>query len=158
PRISLLLIGSGRDEPIFRARAARNGLTSEDVTFAGHLPYGQAVQLLTDSDVGLLPLHRNEHMDTTIPNKLFDYMSVGLPVITSDTIPSARIVHAEDAGIVFEAENARSLADAVTSLADPATRPRMGARGRNAVERQYNWLHDAEQLVNAITNVGFGHE
>jgi len=158
PRVVLLLIGGGRDEQLFRDRVKTHGLTGEDVVFMGHVPYTQAIELVATADIGVLPLHRNAHMDTTLPNKLFDYMSVGLPVITSDTIPSARIVRAEDAGIVFEAENARSLADAVTSLADPATRHRMGARGRNAVERQYNWLHDAEQLVNAITNVGFGHE
>jgi len=150
PRISLLLIGSGRDEPIFRARAARNGLTSEDVTFAGHLPYGQAVQLLTDSDVGLLPLHRNEHMDTTIPNKLFDYMSVGLPVITSDTIPSARIVHAEHSGIVFPARSVAGLVNAIIRMTDPFTRLRMGENGKAAVARRYNWAYDGAALVATV--------
>jgi len=97
-------------------------------------------------------------MDTTLPNKLFDYMSVGLPVITSDTVPSARIVKAEDAGVVFVAQNARSLADAITTLADPATRRQMGARGRAAVERQYHWERDAELLVNAVTNIAIDHK
>ncbi len=153
PRVKLLLIGSGRDEHLFRARAARNGLTGDDVIFTGHLPYRQALELMSTADIGMLPLHRNEHMDTTIPNKLFDYMSVGLPVITSDTVPSARVVQAEKAGVVFEARNLKSLEDAVSSLADVALRSEMGSNGRAAVERRYNWERDAETLATTVANV-----
>jgi len=153
PHVVLLLIGGGRDEQLFRDRAKARGLTDEYVTFLGHVPYTKAVDLVANADIGILPLHRNAHMDTTLPNKLFDYMSVGLPVITSDTIPSASIVRAEDAGVVFVAQDARSLADAITSLADSATRRDMGARGRAAVERRYHWEYDAEQLIDAVTKI-----
>jgi glycosyltransferase involved in cell wall biosynthesis len=125
-------------------------LTSEDVTFAGHLPYGQAVQLLTDSDVGLLPLYRNDDMDPTIPNKVFDYKSVGLPVITSDTIPSARIVHAEHSGIVFPARSVAGLASAIVRMTDPFTRLRMGENGKAAVARRYHSAHDGAALLATV--------
>jgi glycosyltransferase involved in cell wall biosynthesis len=153
PRVVLLLIGSGRDAQLFRDRVKACGLTDDDVIFLGHVPYAQAIEVVANADIGVLPLHRNAHMDTTLPNKVFDYMSVGLPVITSDTIPSARLVEAEDAGVVFVAQNARSLADAIIALADPVTRREMGAHGRAAVERQYHWENDAARLINAVTNV-----
>ena len=102
---------------------------------------------------GLLPLHRNEHMDTTEPNKLFDYMSMGLPVVTSDTIPSARIIRTENAGAVFPARDVAAFAAAISSLRDPALRAELGANGRAAVDRQYNWERDSLELVRAIEQV-----
>jgi len=108
---------------------------------------------MSTADIGMLPLYRNEHMDTTLPNKLFDYMSAGLPVITSDTVPSARVVKAERAGVVFEARSVESLADAVISLADAGLRGEMGYNGRAAVERRYNWERDAETLATTVANV-----
>jgi len=149
-RCTLLLIGSGRDEQLFRDRVAARGLTSDDVEFAGYVTYARAMEMVAAADIGVLPLHRNEHMDTTEPNKLFDYMSAGLPVITSDTIPSARIVRAEGAGVVFQAQSAESLADAIRALGDGDTRASMGARGKAAVERCYNWKHDASSLVHVV--------
>lgn len=153
PRITLLLIGSGRDEQLFCQRAASAGLSAADVEFAGYVPYARAMKRVAAADIGILPLHRNEHMDTTEPNKLFDYMSVGLPVITSNTIPSARIVRAERAGVVFEAGNAASLAEAIVSLSSVGMRNEMGKNGRAAVERFYNWKHDSLELLGAVEKV-----
>jgi glycosyltransferase involved in cell wall biosynthesis len=153
PRITLLLIGSGRDEQLFRERAASAGLSAAEVEFAGYVPYARAMERVAAADIGILPLHRNEHMDTTEPNKLFDYMSVGLPVITSNTIPSARIVRAERAGVVFEAGNVASLAEAIVSLRDVGTRIEMGRKGRAAVERFYNWKRDSLELLGAVEKV-----
>ncbi len=154
PGYTLLLIGAGRDEQLFRERAKARGLTTEDVQFAGYVTYARAMEMVAAADIGVLPLHRNEHMDTTEPNKLFDYMSVGLPVITSDVIPSARIVRAEGAGVVFRARDAESLAVAIRALGDRNTRLSMGARGRAAVEQRYNWARDAASLVRTVEDVG----
>lgn len=152
-RVKLLLIGSGRDEQLFRLRAASAGLNSNEVEFAGFVPYARAMEFVAAADIGVLPLHRNEHMDTTEPNKLFDYMSVGIPVITSDSVPSARIIRAEGAGIVFRARDIDELATAIDSLRDPVTRHEMGSRGRAAIERQYNWSLDAAELVRTVARL-----
>ena len=42
--------------------------------------------------VGIIPHHRTEHTDTTIPNKIFDYMAAGIPVVSSNAIPLKRII------------------------------------------------------------------
>jgi glycosyltransferase involved in cell wall biosynthesis len=149
-RVTLRLIGNGRDEQLFRDHAANAGLSGDEVVFTGYVPYGRAVELLANADIGMLPLRRNAHMDTTVPNKLFDYMSVGLPVITSDAIPSARIVQAEHAGLVFKAQSVTDLACAIRSLRNPATRLEMGMNGRIAVDRIYNWERDSAILVQAV--------
>jgi len=146
----LVIIGSGRDEALFHDHARRLGLTERHVVFHGHVPYATAMQMVGDADIGALPIHVNEHMNTTIPNKLFDYMSVGIPVITSNSVPSARVVHDVGCGEVVPDKNAPAVAEAIRRLGDPEDRARRGEAGRRAILEQYNWENDTKTLVNII--------
>jgi glycosyltransferase involved in cell wall biosynthesis len=99
-----------------------------------------------------------ESWNTTIPNKLFDYMSYGLPVITSDAEPAARIVREECSGVVFRSGDAEDFARAVRALVDPAERMRLGLNGRSAVEERYNWSVDEARLFAALEVSAASHE
>lgn len=148
--VRLRLIGSGRDEQLFRRRAAELGLDESVVEFLGHVPYADALRLVAGADIGAMPLHRNDHMDSTIPNKVFDYMSVGVPVLTSDVTASAALVRQLDVGEVFTSGNAESLAAAVERMQSPETRQRMGEHGRAAVRSTFNWETDSERLIASV--------
>jgi glycosyltransferase involved in cell wall biosynthesis len=150
----LRIIGNGRDESIFRARAASHGLSNSHVEFLGYQPYDVAMNIVASADIGALPLHMNEHMNTTVPNKLFDYMSVGLPVITSDTHAAARIVSSTGSGVIFRAKDAEDLAVQLRKLADPVVRSAMGKAGYHAILKDYHWELDAERLLDAIRRCG----
>jgi glycosyltransferase involved in cell wall biosynthesis len=148
--IECALIGDGRDLGIFRARAEALGLGPAQVRFHGALPNAEALRLVAAADVGLVPHHAVESWNTTIPNKLFDYMAAGLPVLTSDAVPAARIVRATKAGLVFRSGDAEDLAARVRELADPDRRARMAEAGREAVRREYHWERDAAALERAL--------
>jgi glycosyltransferase involved in cell wall biosynthesis len=152
-RISLTLIGDGRDAQLFRRQAAGLGLGPEEVRFLGFLPHGRALDIVATSDIGLVPHQRSEYWDTTIPNKLFDYMAAGIPVVTSDAVPSARVVNEAQCGEVFRTGDAGDLAAAVTRLLRPEVRQRMGGRGRQAVLQRYNWERDAAVLLSSVGRV-----
>ncbi len=150
PKVRLLLVGNGRDEAMFRRRAVELGLNNDEVVFYGFVPYTDAMTIVANADIGVLPMHINEHMNTTVPNKLFDYMSVGLPVITSDSIPSMRIVNEMKSGEVFSAKDPASLASAIRRLADANVRQMKGEAGRQAILGHYNWENDIENLQMAV--------
>jgi len=152
-RFRLRLIGDGRDAAALRARAERLRLSSADIEFCGFVPYSEAVDLLRDADIGVLPLHRNPHMDTTIPNKLFDYMAAGLPVVTSDVPASASLVRQTRCGEVFQAGSAVSLRDALMRLSDSDERTTKGENGRQAVLREYHWERDAAVLQDVVRSI-----
>lgn len=151
--VKLRLIGTGRDAELFHAQARALGLTDDVIEFLGHVPYTEALPLLAAADIGAMPLHRNEHMDSTIPNKLFDYMSVGLPVLTSDVTASAALVRTLDVGEVFTSGSAESLADALERLRDGGRRAGMAERGRRAVRDVYNWENDSRHAVASVAAV-----
>lgn len=146
----LTLIGGGRDLALFRERAARLGLSDDEARFTGPLPHRDALAAVARADVGVVPHHADEAWNTTIPNKLFDFMAAGLPVLTSDAVPAARVVRETGAGVVFRSPDAASLADAAARLADPALRRRLGQAGREAVLARYHWERDAAVLRKTV--------
>jgi len=126
---------------------------SDAVEFLGWLEYRQALGVLTRCDVGLVPHHATASWQTTIPNKLFDYMSLGKPVVVSDARPTARIVTEERCGVVFRDRDPASLAEAIVALTDPTARVACGDRGRAAIQRRYNWEAEERRLHAAIQRV-----
>jgi len=145
------IVGKGRDAEIFRRQARALHLGEESVRFLGYVDRETALATaVRDADIGVLPNHMNEAWNTTIPNKLFDYMAEALPVISSNVAPFARIVRDTQAGEVFEAGNAQSLADAIRRLADASRRTACGASGRAAVLARYHWERDTEALLRGL--------
>lgn len=147
------IVGKGRDAQLFKDRALEQGLTDADVSFLGYVDRDTALRAVQEADIGVLPHHVNEQWNTSIPNKLFDYMAVSLPVVSSNPGPFERITRETGAGEVFQAGNASSLADAIRRLADADTRARYGAAGRQAILDLYNWEHDAGVLMRGLDRV-----
>jgi glycosyltransferase involved in cell wall biosynthesis len=152
PGARLRIIGSGRDEAQFREQARQADVT-DSVEFLGWLDYGKALNELAHCDVGLVPHHATASWQTTIPNKLFDYMSLGKPVIVSNARPTERIVTEERCGLVFADQDARSLAEAIVAMGDPSLREACGRQGRDAIVRRYNWEADERRLLAAVRGV-----
>lgn len=152
--IEVDLIGDGRDLAFFRARASALDLSPSTVRFHGRLENREALRLVATADVGLVPHHADESWNTTIPNKLFDYMAAGLPVITSDAIPSARVVRATEAGLVYRSQDAADLARCMRAVADPVLRSKLGEAGRQAIRTQHNWEADTSALLEVVRRVG----
>jgi glycosyltransferase involved in cell wall biosynthesis len=159
-RVRLELIGEGRDLASFRGLAADLKLAASEVSFLGHVPHGEALAHVASADIGVIPHLATESWNTTVPNKLFDYMAAGLAVISSDALPCARIVRQSGAGLVFRDDNPAALAEAIRRLADPAVRRGFGEAGRAAVAARYHWERDAGVLIECVGDLvrrGLGH-
>lgn len=149
--VRLKIIGRGRDDCLVRSHAAALGLGSAEVEFLGYIEsHSDALAIVAAADVGLLPHRKCEAWDTTIPNKMFDYMALGLPVASSNVAPCERILLATGAGRVFESGNAAGLAAVLDELRDPEVRERIGRNGQNAILSRYNWEHDTVTLLNVV--------
>jgi glycosyltransferase involved in cell wall biosynthesis len=149
PWIRFLVVGSGRHEEDFRALVGRLQLERQ-VQFLGWLDYEAAIRVIQRADIGLVPHYATESWNTTVPNKLFDYMSMGKPVIVSNAKPTERIVREERCGLVFAAQDPHDLAKAILELNQPEAREQMGRRGQEAVATKYNWTIDEQRLLMAV--------
>jgi glycosyltransferase involved in cell wall biosynthesis len=154
--VILDLIGDGRALDDFKRRCADLGLGTDAVRFHGFLPYPLALEKVAEADVGLIPHFANESWQTTIPNKLFDYMSLGLAVIASDVRPVARVLNQTGAGVIYRDRDAGDLARAIREVASSADRGALGRRGVDEVRSRYNWDRDRGGLRTALQAVVAG--
>ena len=148
--ITLRLIGDGRDRPLFERQAADLGVAGRHVEFLGAMPNRAALDAVAEADVGLVPHYADDSWNSTIPNKLFDYFAAGLPVVTSDAIPAARVVREAEAGLVYRSQDAGDLAAQLERLRDQALRARLGEAGRRAVLERHNWEEATTALLRVI--------
>lgn len=86
------------------------------------------------------------HIDAQ-PNKMFEYMSAGIPVIASDFPLWREIIAGNGCGLLVDPCNPAAIAQAIDYLvSNPAEAQRMGANGRKAVNERYNWTIEEQKL------------
>jgi glycosyltransferase involved in cell wall biosynthesis len=118
------------------------------VHFVGYQSRGAVQALLAQARLGLVLYHPEpDHLEAE-PNKLFEYMAAGLPVVASDFPHWRKIVAQSGSGLVVDPRDPGAIARAVQYLLDhPADAEEMGRRGRREVVCQYNWEAEARKLV-----------
>jgi glycosyltransferase involved in cell wall biosynthesis len=154
--VQLRIVGDGRDRGLLEQQARERNLDTRHVEFLGRLEHADALAVVASSQVGIVPHHADEAWNTTIPNKLFDYMAAGLAVISSDAAPPTRILEETGAGVIFEAGNARSLAAAILQVRESGVRVALGAAGRMAVLDHYNWETETARMLRMLEQVAPG--
>lgn len=144
--LRLVLVGDGATRVALQERARALGV-ADRVRFEGWKPLSQVPSYIAGASVCLIPHLRSEHTDTTIPHKLFHYMLLERPVLSTDCRPLARILEETRAGVVYRSGDPRDFARALELLKNEAQRREMGTRGREAVLERYNWTRTAAELT-----------
>ena len=147
PKAKLLLVGSGDTFDELNKLTDELGLKN-DVIFTGKVPHEMLPTYVNINDVCLIPHLSNPHTNSTIPNKLFQYMLMGKPQIVTDLEPLKRIINETKCGIVVPSGDHQALADGIIELGKNAKiREKMGKNGKESALRKYNWNTDKKKLV-----------
>lgn len=143
--IMVVLVGDGKEKPSLQARAEQ--LNLQNIRFIPSIPKQEMAQALAACDAAIAILKPIEMYKTTYPNKVFDYMAAGRPVILAIDGVIRQVVETAGAGIYVPPGSAAAMASAIRILkSDPDLCQKMGAAGRYAVETQYHRAFQAEQL------------
>jgi len=120
----------------------------QQVTDHGFLNREQVREIMQRSIAGLVTFHNlPNHVDAQ-PNKMFEYMSAGLPVIASNFPLWREIVEGNQCGICVNPQDVSAIAAAIKTLVDePDKAKQMGEKGKNAVFTKYNWQKEEEKLM-----------
>ena len=104
--------------------------------------------VLGRSMAGMVTFHPlPNHIDAQ-PNKMFEYMSAGIPVIASDFPLWREIIEGNDCGLLVDPLKPEEIAKAIDTLvSNPEMARRMGENGRKAVEARYNWQMEEQKLL-----------
>jgi glycosyltransferase involved in cell wall biosynthesis len=115
----------------------------------GQLDRKQVAQMLARAMAGLVLFHPAPYHIEAQPNKMFEYMSAGLPVIASNFPLWRTIIEGNDCGLCVDPLNPTAIAKAIQWLIEhPEDAKRMGENGRKAVEKKYNWETETASLLN----------
>lgn len=160
PRFRFVLIGDGDYKATLQEMVREAGLSN--VLFLPPIPRHESPVYLAIADVYLLPNRKGEFYQMNLPNKLFDFLASGRPVLVAGEGESGNAVLAACAGMVTPAEDAAEMAAALKRLADmsSAERRAMGEGGRAYAFKHYNRQILSQQieaiLVAAATSKPIG--
>ena len=116
--------------------------------YLGYLSRDKVAMLFGRIKAGLVLFHPEPNHISAQPNKLFEYMSAGIPVIASDFPLWREIVEGVGCGLLVNPLKPEEIADAVVYLLEnPEEAEEMGKKGRKAVEEKYNWEMEEKKLL-----------
>ena len=157
PEICFVLVGDGKEKP--RLQAAATELDLQNLVFIPPVPKNGMPQVLAAADACIAILKPLELYKTTYPNKVFDYMAAGRPVVLAIDGVIRRVVEDAGAGIPVEPGNPQALAGAILKLALDDRHGgdlghNLGLAGREYVEKNFSRAASAGKLVALLEELG----
>ena len=148
PNATLVLMGYGELEGLIRARAA-DPVADGRIALMPAVPPADLLEWVGSADVAAMPIQPStlNHRLTT-PNKLFEAIMAGVPVVTSDLPGMAPIVRETGCGLAVDPTSPDALAAAIVDLLDGPEASRAAVRdGLERAREVYTWEHQAQRLI-----------
>jgi len=153
--VAFLVLGQGSQEPELRARVAALGL--DNVHFLGSVSRQEVASVLAVFDVALVLFKNLPVLATNSPNKLFDALAAGRPLLVNSDGWTRRLVEDHGVGRYAEPGSGASLAAEIVWLHEhPEERRAMGRRARTLAEAQFDRARLAAQFESVLARAA-GH-
>ena len=137
PQIHFLFAGDGNQRSHLQSRVESLGL--KNVSFGGFFPKQKMKDVLAASDACVATLRDIPEFRTPYPNKVFDYMAAGKPIILGIAGAIQEVVENAQAGICIAPGDALGLADSALRLFnDRSLAESFGESGRQFVETKFS--------------------
>ena len=135
--IKIVFVGEGKTKKSLVDRAEKEGL--DNCIFMSQMPKKELNDVMARADIGLMVLANvSAFYYGTSPNKFFDYIATGLPIVNNYPGWLADMINENKCGIAVEPEKPELFADALVKLAEnPDLRIEYGSNGRALAERKF---------------------
>jgi glycosyltransferase involved in cell wall biosynthesis len=155
-KIKLLLIGQGKIKPMLLERVKREELSN--VLLLDPVEKEQLASLLAASDIGIQILANiPAFYYGTSPNKFFDYIAAGLPVINNYPGWLSELVKENNCGLIVPPDDPKAFADALEwAVNNKSCLQQMGLRSRTLAEAQFDRVKLADRWVGWVTGLRAG--
>jgi len=152
PDIKFLLVGDGKEKQRLINSAHQRQL--DNIIFADAQPKENMPEFCHAADICLAILQKRDAFKTVYPNKLFDYMASGRPVILAIDGVGREILEKAEAGVFVEPENPEALAAVINGLyRDRKDLDQWGMNGRWYVQEHFERNKIAEKLKTVLENI-----
>jgi glycosyltransferase involved in cell wall biosynthesis len=155
--IKFILIGDGKEKLNLQTKAALMGLSN--MVFLPPVPKEDMVQVLREVDACIAILKPLDLYKTTYPNKVFDYMAAGKPVLLAIDGVIRVVVEAASAGLFIHPGDPQDLAEKVLYLKNhPKEAAQMGRMGREYILSNFNRQVISEKLNSVLESTLITHQ
>lgn len=152
PNIKLILAGPFSDKKFEKELQILKGWKKTE--YLGFLAINDTYKKMMAANVGLICFLPEPNHINAKPNKMFEYMAAGLPVIASNFHLWKEIIEDGECGICINPKDPSDIANAIKFLANnPGKANTMGKNGRMAVKNKYNWAVEEKKLLFLYANL-----
>ena len=163
--ILIVLMGWGPHQTVSQLEAliVREGV-SDRIKILPEVPYEELLDWTASADIGLTTASPDYSLSIRwgLPNKLFEYLMAGIPVLTSEMGPIVEVVKTYDVGQVVSSLVPADLGTAITAMLDDHDAlARMRRNALEAAKQEFNWEKESEKLIHfydAVVNSTSGRE
>jgi len=149
PTLALEIYGAG--DAIYEAReaASRLGIAERTIINGQYLPHDEVLQRIYGASVGVNPNLATRHDRSAIATKLFEYVALGIPVVSAD-LPAVRHHFGDDQITYFTPGDVDSLANAILSIAKCPTQACRRAESAAKRYEEYRWPIQAARYLEVL--------
>jgi glycosyltransferase involved in cell wall biosynthesis len=120
----------------------------DQIDFRGWVKQSEVFEFISKGNASIIPHYRSVQNDCSSPNKLYQYMLVGKPVISSNCKSLERVILSTKSGLIYENKSPEELAEKIQQLmSDKELQANLGNNGREAVLNEYNTQIEGQNLI-----------
>lgn len=135
--VAIAIIGDGRERPMLQERAQQ--LQLDNVHFVGLIPKSEVMRWLLAANCALFVVKDVPFLATASPNKVFDALAAGTPIVQTSQGWIRDLLEREECGVTVPPNDADALAKAVLQLArDGELRARLSNNARRVAQAQFD--------------------
>lgn len=147
PNIKIVVVGKSKEDSILKNFVVKNNY-QKYVIFKGWQDFNLFQSYILASNIGICPIHKNLHHDTTYANKIFQYMALGRPIVVSNCTSQQNLVEKYKCGLVFSDRNQKDFADKILALyKDKNFYKDLSLNALTAVRENLNWETTSKNLL-----------
>jgi len=144
-----------RGEGAIEAKLREMARGLENCVIEKPVPMAEVIPRAAEADVGMVP-----YLPTTLnnlyasPNKLFEYLQAGIPVIGSDAPFIRKIIVGHDVGLVFDPSDPKDIAKAMNLITQDEILEEKRANVKK-IRSRYSWEIEAKKLLDAVSSLSY---
>lgn len=151
--VILYIIGSGDVFEILKNKISSLNLASK-VILKDKMPYLELMKYTQIADLGL-SLDKNTNLNYTLslPNKVFDYLQAGAPILSSNTKVVSKLILENNIGFVTNTHNPKELAEIVKNIFDNKNSYIKCKNKLTELKETFHWENEEKKLIEIYSNL-----
>ena len=146
----LLILGGGDVMPLLRKLVSENHL-EDKVIFKNRMPYVNMMEHTRLCDLGLtLDKDTNINYRFSLPNKVFDYIHAGIPILATRLPEVERIVKGYEVGDFTESHQPEAIATAINSMLNDSLKVAQWKKNLQIASQELTWEMESKKFPNII--------